>query len=468
MKHLKKKQLPLFAIAGFGPNLLNTIIAIYLVDALQKTGFVVNSEYWTFADKTIVAVGLFSVLKFISQVVDGIIDVPFAALTDNLKSKWGKRRPVILGGLIPLILSYVAFCFPISMQENSVANAIYCGLLLLIFYSAYTMTMVTYYGTYSEVTESDADRFYLSDWKAFIDTIQYALAYALIPVFIGFGVNIKTIGLLCAPLALTMLIALFQIKENSTIPGAPKKYPDAPGADEEEIPIFQSIKLTFQNKNFIAWVIVLAIFFFGLQMFLSGQNVLASGPMGLNGWQTAIVNSAAFAPVPLMLILYRAVMKKHGFRFAFQTALIAFGVAMLTFAVAYVEWFPGDNMTYVRLAIAATGATIGSYGIGAFFAAPYLVPSQLAAVEQKQTGKSHPSMYFAVQGLFTAGVGALSTGLIWPNLRNITMGENTVFGAHLMTYISAAACFLAVIAAIFMPKMYTQLGRKGVEIGDEQ
>ena len=457
MKKLKRKQLPLYALAGFGPNLINTVITIYLVDALQTAGFGVNVEYWTFANKTIIAVALFSVLKFIAQLVDGIIDVPFAALTDNLKSKWGKRRPAILLGLIPMIISYVAFCFPISFAENSVANSIYCGILLLIFYSAYTLSMVTYYGTYSEVTETDSDRFYLSDWKAFIDTIQYALAYALIPVFIGFKINIKLIGLACAPLALTMIIALCQLKENSTIPGDEKKYPDAPGSDEEEIPIMESIRLTFANKDFLAWIGVLATFFFGLQMFLSGQNVLASGPMGLNGWQIAVINTAAFAPVPIMLILYRKLMKKKGFRFAFQTALAAFGIAMITFAVAYVKWIPS---TTTRLIVGAIGATIGSYGIGAFFAAPYLVPSQLAADEQKRTGKSHPSMYFAIQGLFTAVVGAVSTGLIWPNLRNVAVNGNTLFGAHQMPYIAAVACFASLLIAFRMPAMYNELGKE--------
>lgn len=457
MKKLKRKLLPLYGLAGFGPNLINTIITIYLVDALQKTGFVADSEYWTFADKTIIAVVLFSVLKFIAQLVDGIIDVPFAALTDNLKSRWGKRRPVMLAGLVPMLLSYVLFCFPISMEENSVANSIWCGMLLLIFYSVYTLTMVTYYGTYAEVTENDSDRFYLSNWKAFIDTVQYAIAYALIPVFIGLDINIRLIGLACAPLAFTLLIAIFKLKENSTLPGAEKKYPDAPGSEEEEIPIMESIRLTAGNKDFISWIAVLAIFFFGLQMFLSGQNVLASGPMGLNGWQTSIMNTAAFAPVPLMLFFYRKVMKKKGFRFAFQTALAAFGIAMLTFSFAYVKWIPS---TTARLVMGAIGGTIGSYGIGAFFAAPYLVPSQLAAVEMQKTGKSHPSMYFALQGLFTAVIGAVSTGLVWPNLRNVVVGGNDVFGAHLMPYIAAAACLGAIIVAFRLPAMYNELGKE--------
>lgn len=458
MKPLKRRQMPLYALAGFGPNLLNTILSIYLVDALQTAGFVKNVENWTFFNKTVIAVVLFSILKFIAQLVDGIIDVPFAALTDNLKSKWGKRRPTILIGAIPMMASYIAFMFPANI-ENSVWNSIYCGIMLLIFFSAYTLSMVTYYGTYSEVTENENDRFYLSNFKAFIDTVQYALAYALIPVFIGFA-NIKLIGLAAAPLGLTILIAVFMIKENSSLPGAEPKYPEVAPSDEEEVPIGESIKLTFKNKDFMAWAIVLAIFFFGLQMFLSGQNVLASGPMGLEGWQIAVINTAAFAPVPLMLAIYRAIMKKKGFRFAFQTALAAFALGMLSFSVAYVEWIPS---VWARLGIAAGGGTIASYGIGAFLSAPYLVPSELAAQDFARTGKRRSAMFFAIQGLFTAAVGAISTGLVWPNLRNVTVNGNELAGTHMMPYIAAAACIVALFAAFGMPKMYNELGKKKEE-----
>ena len=176
MEKLSRKKLPFYALAGFGPNLLNTVITIYLVDALQKAGFVENSASWTYADKTIIAVFLFSILKFIAQAMDGIIDVPFAALTERIKCRWGKRRPAMLMGLVPMVASYLLFCFPPSLAENSAGNSIYFGLLLLVFYAAYTLAMVTYYGTYSEVTKNEDDRFFLSNWKAFIDTVQYARA----------------------------------------------------------------------------------------------------------------------------------------------------------------------------------------------------------------------------------------------------------------------------------------------------
>jgi len=458
MEKLSRRKLPLYALAGFGPNLLNTVITIYLVDALQTAGFEKNIESWTFANKTIIAVFLFSVLKFIAQAVDGIIDIPFAALTERLKTRWGKRRPAMLMGLVPMVASYLLFCFPPSMAENSVGNAIYFGLMLLVFYASYTLAMVTYYGTYSEVTANENDRFYLSNWKAFIDTVQYALAYALIPVFVGFGINIRNLGLMMSPLFLTMILAFVLLKERSTLPeDVAKLPPEEREVAEQETPILESIRLTTKNKNFVAWLVLLATFFFGLQMFLSGQNVLASGPMGLEGWQIAVINSAAFGPVPLTLWLYRKLMKKKGFRVGFQSALISFALSMLTMSVAYVEWIPSQ---IVRLAIAATGATIGSYGIGAFLSAPYLVPAQMAAEDAEKNGKSNPAMYFAIQGLFTAVVGAVSTGLVWPNLRNVSLNGNELFGAHLMPYIAIAACVVSFLVSLKLPKSYDQLGRE--------
>jgi hypothetical protein len=189
--------------------------------------------------------------------------------------------------------------------------------------------------------------------------------------------------------------------------------------------------------------------------------------MGLNGWQIAILNTSAFAPVPITLWIYRKVMKRRGFRFAFQTALGAFAVAMLSFYVAYVEWFPGSDLQWVRLAIGATGGTIGSYGIGAFFSAPYIIPAQMAAEELKATGKSHPSMYFAMQGFFNAIVAAISTSVVWFYLRPWQPFGEPFGGVHLMPIIVTLACILSIILAYFLPKSFNQLGRdKSVQLSD--
>ena len=149
MRKLKRWQIPFFAFASFGPCMLSTIISVYLVDALQTAGFGSNLEQWTFAGKTIVAVGLFSVMKAISSLMDGLVEVPCATLVQNLKTPWGRRRPAILVGTVVMTLAYVLFCFPISYEENSAANAIWCGVLLTVFVSFFTLAINALFGTYA-------------------------------------------------------------------------------------------------------------------------------------------------------------------------------------------------------------------------------------------------------------------------------------------------------------------------------
>jgi len=449
MKKLKKWQYPFYALGAFGANLMMIVVSAYVIDAFSTAGFVQNIESWTFANKTLVVVGVFSILVTISKVIDGFIDVPFAWLTDNLKTRWGKRRPSILIAFIPLMLSYLGLVFPLENVENSMVNTVWAFAMLTIFISSYTLLMVSYYATFSEVTEDQAGRISLSNWKAFFDTIGYSLAYALIPLFIGFNINIQLIALGIFPLVFTMLIPLFMIKEPSNVGEANEK-------KEKEGSMFSSFKHAFSNKQFRVWVLVFGVFYFALQLFLVSQNVYASGPMGLNGWQIAIMNTAAFAPVPIMLIIYRKVMAKKGFKFAFQTAIIAFIVAMSFFAVAYVDIIP---QVYVRLAIGATGATIGSYGIGAFFSAPYLIPSQIAA-EEKNLGVNTPAMFFAVQGVVNAIVGALSTGFLWLNLKEIKPEGNELLGSYLAIFVIAFVCILALIASISMKGSFKEIGKK--------
>ena len=459
MRKLKRWQIPLYAFASFGPCMLSTIISVYLVDALQVAGFGADVEQWTFAAKTIVAVGLFSVLKAISSLMDGLVEVPVATFVQNLKTPWGRKRPAILVGAIVMTAAYVLFCFPLSYEENSVANSIYFGVLLTIFVSFFTLAINALFGTYAEITANGDDRIFLTNIKAAFDTIQYSIAYALIPVFIGFGINVREIGLYFAPLSATILIAVALIKEDSTMPGAEKKYGEEEGVVEEEesVSMMEGVKWTLNSKAFRAWLIIHGCFNLGLQMFLSGQNVLISGPMGLNGFQIAIINSAAFAPVPIMLIFYRKVMAKKGYRFAFQTALASFALGMAFMCAAYVQWVP-DAM--VRMILGATGGVVCSYGIGAFFSAPTAMPTQISAEQKLATGKSYPSMFFALQGIVNSIVGAVGPGLIWVNLRNVSLNGNDLFGTHAMTYIVIIFCVLAIWACKLLPEEYDKWGRK--------
>lgn len=480
MKKLTKRQLTWYGIAGLGPNMLNLMVGAYLCDALMTQGFSINIEHWTYLNKTLIVVFVWSIFVTIAKIVDGVIDIPLGAFTDNLKSKWGKRRPSLLGGIVVMLLAYLMFLVVPFNTTESIGNTIWFFVWLCVFYSAYTLTMVTYYATFSEVTDNQADRVYLSNVKSTVDIIYFVLGYALIPAMIGLA-NIRILALIVLVLMPSMIIPFVLIKERSTKLEDVKKYREEhpeefvnETVEEKEPSMMESIKYTFKNKDFIVWMIIYSALQFGLQMFLTGFNVYYSGTVGFSGFKVMLCNIAAFGPVPFTLILYNYLNKKKGFKFSLQYTLIIFSVGMLCAVFCRPSVFPNET---VRLVAIMGSNMICSFAIGTFFSVSYTVPSQIAADEKAKTGVSHPAMYFAIQGLFGAAVTAISTGLIWVNLKKVPASDSFFFavpdptnldeagnalgggGAGLLTLIVAISCLVSFGLSFLLPKSLVNVGR---------
>ena len=445
-----KFKLLLYGMSGLGINMLNLIIGSYLCDALMIEGFVENASNWTYMDKTLIVAGLWSVMIAIGKVLDGLIDIPFAGWTDKLKSKWGKRRPAILAGLIPTVITYVLFLIPLQNEEHSILNTIWFGVLLCAFYASYTLTMVTYYATFSEIVENDKDRVALSNYKTVFDVVYYVLGYALIPVFVG-NMNIRIIALMFLPLALTMLIPLFMIKERSTLDKDVENYSsdDSDFEPEETVGILQSFKYAVKNKSFIVWMAVYFALQFSTQLFLNGQNVIYSGYVQLQGFEITMVMACAFAPVPFTLMLYNKLVRKYGIRVGYIFSLSAYMLAMVVLIFSAKSIIPNDT---ARLIFACFGGVLSSFGTGCFFSINYTIPSAIANAEKKETGISHPAMYFAIQGLVGAVASAISTGIIWVNLK-----ENEAI--WLAPLVVMAGSIVSLVATKFMSKQVCNIGK---------
>ena len=443
-----KKSLLLYALGGMGVNMLNLIIGAYLCDALMVEGFDKNIESWTYANKTLVVAVVWSVMITVAKVIDAVIDIPLATLSDRLGTKWGKRRPALLMGLIPMMLAFVAFLNPLSWNEKSLLNTVWLGIMLSLFFVFYTLTMGTYYATFSEVTDNEKDRVRLSNYKTVFDIVYFLLGYGLIPMMISASLNIRTIGYIFLPLALTMLIPVFMIKEGSTL----KKDLGKEGSGEKGVHLGKAIKYCFTNKSFMIWMAIYAVLQFGLQMFIAGENVYYSGALGFEGWKMTIVMAAVFAPIPLTLMLYNKIVHKKGIQRGLAFSLLAFGTAMALMGICNKNIVSNDML---RLVIGVLGGLVASFGIGCFFSISYTIPSHLAALQKKETGESNPTMYFAVQGLFSGIATAIATGLVWVNLK--------VHHVWAMPIVVFAATAIALGLSFFLPKNINTVGMDGNE-----
>lgn len=441
MKKIKgKPKLMLYALAGMGVNMLNLMVGSYLCSALIATGFAEKVlPYQTYVQKDIVIAGVWAVFALIARIIDGVIDIPMASFTDRLKSKYGRRRPSLIIGLVPMIIAYVLFLAVPNKGGATLFNTVYYGVLLSVFYIFYTLTMVTYYATYTEIVETERERTTISNTKSFFDIVYFILGYVVVRMMLN-SMNIRTVALMVLPLVLTMLIPLFMIKEESSL------NIDNSDNSSRSVNLFTSIKYTFKNRTFILWMIVYAFMTFSVQLFLGGINEYFAS-VGMN---MMFVMMSAFAPVPFALLLYNSIKRKYGFGTAFRYTLITYTVGMA--AMFLVGKFTADSQ---KLILSIITGLISSLAIGSMFAVAYSVPSQLAAEEEEKTGVTNSAMYFAVQGLFAGVASGLATGVVLTVLKKI--GVNAV---SYMTLICAIGTVVAFALTFILPKKLMEMGRE--------
>ncbi len=441
-KLTKKTQMLVYAISGMGVNMLNLMVGSYLCSAIIASGFAKEAvANQTFLGRDLVIAAVWAVFGVIAKIVDGIIDIPMASFTDNLKTKFGRRRPALIIGLVPMILAYVLFTLVTPNPEGvTLLNTIFYGVVLCVFYSFYTLTMVTYYSTFTEIVDTQKDRNFISNVKSVCDIVYFILGYVVVRAMLN-GMNIRPVAMIVLPIVLTMLIPLFMIKEGSTLNGVES----VDGTEKSEtVNLFKSIAYTFKNKNYILWMIVYSFMTFGVQLFLSGINEYFS----VAGMSMIFVMIAAFGPVPLTLLIYNKFTRTKGFGFSFRYTLLIFALGMgAMFAVSFLP--AGTLKTICAI---GTGL-ISSFGIGALFSVAYSVPAQLAAEEEKRTGISNSAMYFAVQGLFSgvaSGIGGQAV-LTFMKTQDIVL---------YMTLVCALAMLVSFALTFLLPKSVQNMGKE--------
>lgn len=442
MKKLKsKKQLILYGCSGLGVNMLNLLIGTRLCNAFLIGGFKEDVEFLTYMNKDLVIAAIWGVMIFFAKALDGFIDLPLAFFTDRLNTKFGRRKTALLIGFIPMIISYLLFLIPLN-NSATILNTVWFGVLLCIFYSFYTLTMLTFYATFSEVCETEQDTVFLSNVKSICDVIYFSLGFALIPVFIGMNINIRIIALIFLPLSLTMLIPMFMLKE--------KKKEETKDIPKDAISIKEAFNYSFKNKTFIYWMSTLCVMTIGLQLFLGGNGEIFS----FSGLNPILVMASAFAPVPLTIILYNKFVKKYGLGFAYRYILTVFSIGMIIMFICciYSEKLSSLQLTLVGI----LGGLFVSFAIGAFFSITYTVPTFLAQKEYERTGKSTASMYFAVQGIFEGIASGIGTGLIL-----VTLKANNVI--PLLPIIVAICCMIAFGMSFGFSKDIKYMGKDKLE-----
>jgi GPH family glycoside/pentoside/hexuronide:cation symporter len=352
-------------------------------------------------------------LVFLSLMVDAVLDPFIGYMSDNLRSRWGRRHPFMAAGLLPWTLAY-GFLFGLPEGLDTNVTAILTAGLLIVVRVANSVYMLPYQAMAPEIVRDYHERSAIGGMATFCNIVG-SLAAAGIgfglfftgedglirrEAYLGFGWAVAAIGLTA------MLLTYVGTRH---LRGRMHEMP----AEEREgvTKIFTGIKEVFGNQSFRVLFMVLMLFWsaegtaIALELYVVRyfwelpMTVIALGPIWVHvGMVTGLLITALlmrrfskhgitmvsifvicavhFLPVPLRLaglfptegpalwiLLYSGVVMLFA---ALVAAIVAFG-AMMADATDEHEYLYGsrrEGLYYAAVTLSNKAAT----GIGALVA----------------------------------------------------------------------------------------------------
>lgn len=284
--------------------------------------------------------GVVGTLMAVSMVLDGLTDVFFGAILDRTHSKWGKARPWMLIGIIPLVVCEVLlFMVPQAASENMkyVYFFVFYTMLNAIFY---TIVAVSYNTLTALVTKNESERVQIGVIGFMLNFIAALLIPSLTPTLVGaFGGGVagwRIVAIIFAVIAAVGLgitaITAKELPEEVLNEGKPVD-------TAEKMRFRDSFRYLFRNKYFFLMLISMMVFTMNSICFTSSGTYFAKYIME-NENMLGILTMTTMAPMIVALLLTPTLVKKFGlFKVISVGQAISFGFSLLAMLCAFTKLY---------------------------------------------------------------------------------------------------------------------------------
>ena len=416
-----EERLPLSQLAAYGAGGIIPIALFNIAGIL--VGLMGNislglSAFWL------------GVVLIIPRLWDAIVDPVIGHLSDNTRTRWGRRRPYLLiGGILVAVFFVVMWWIPKGETVRSwfPTEAGYqwfqLGYILFsltLFFTAVTLFEIPHSALGAELTSDSHQRTRLFSAKSFVGNLfamstPWLFVLANMEVFKGPGGNEADGMRYVSLLVFAILVPLsfwwfFTLRE----PGFKK------ASQQEKSPFWQDMKRTIRNRNFIRLtltIFTLAMGFNFVQLLGSyipifyvfgGDKAAGARLLGINGTVWAIAGLLAVFPLDW-------IGRRLGKRNTLIVAILLITVAQLSKIVCY-------NPAYPYLIVIPT--TLLSCGMLFFFTLGSSMVGDICDEDELQTGYRAEGSYYSVFWWFIK-MGTALASLISGALIVLTMFDET-------------------------------------------
>ena len=442
---------------GFGMlanQMFPAALGVFIIVLVQDLGF---------------AAILWGIIQFLPRVFDAITDPIMGFISDNTRSKWGRRRQYVFIGAIIMGLAYIAM-WQLDKGDGVVFNFIYFLGWSLVFYLGLTIFSVPYVAMGYEISEDFHERTQIMAISQFIGQWAWVIAPWFWVIlydpawFESADQGVHELSVWVAiPCTLFALIPAIFIKSKSTLDRTDFVPISAGHILRSVRGIFTSAFEAFRIKQFRqiagatflifnSFNVIAAYTFLIIVHYLFNSDPASAGYWpALHGSVGALVTT--FLVIPIVAQMSKRLGKKR-----------AFIVSQLISIIGYVLfWFlfvPGKPHLFLY------ALPFHSFGIGSLFTIMMSMTADVCDLDELQTGKRREGVLGAVYWWMVKlgfGVAALLGGgilaLVGFDAENVT--ESAVTGMRAFYSLLPIA---GVVGAILVIKNYDITEEKADQI----
>ncbi|MGC9347306.1 MAG: MFS transporter [Anaerolineae bacterium] len=115
--------------------------------------------------QALVPAAFYGLVMLAVRSVNAVIALPIGYLSDNTRTRWGRRLPFMFVSALPM-LAFFALLWRPPVQGTSTWNLIYLGVILLLYNVAYTLNQIPYTALLPEIALTERHRIRISAWSS--------------------------------------------------------------------------------------------------------------------------------------------------------------------------------------------------------------------------------------------------------------------------------------------------------------
>ena len=454
------KKIPMSQKIAFGVGMLANqmfpaALGVFIIVLVQDLGF---------------AAFLWGIIQFAPRIFDAITDPIMGFISDNTKSKWGRRRQYVFIGGILMGIAYIAM-WQIYRDNGVLFNFIYFFLWSLVFYLGLTIFSVPYVAMGYEISEDFHERTqimaiaqFIGQWAWVIAPWFWVILYdpEWFPSGADQGVRELSVWVAISCTLFAIVPAIF-LKSKSTLDRTDFLPINANYVLKSMKGIFLSAFEAFKIKQFrkIAFATFLIFNSFNViapyTFLIIVHYLFNSDPASAGNWPAMHGSVGALITSFLIIPLITVMSKKMGKKKAFMVSQF---ISIIGYILFWFLFVPGKPHLFLY------ALPFHSFGIGSLFTIMMSMTADVCDLDELNTGQRREGVLGAVYWWMVKlgyGIAALLGGLflmiVGFDADNVT--ESAVTGMRSFYSLLPIA---GVIGAILIMKNYDISEQKAAEI----